>query len=103
MQGRLFVGEAIRPDAATFDSSCMASGEPGLPSVFHWKRRRKTSRPWDRRQRVALEVVDLSSQLPLHFLSAEQRHDLGFRLGRHGSAVAGDVAVTSRWLVESGW
>jgi hypothetical protein len=33
-----FVSEAIRPDAATFDTSRMAAGEPGLPAVFHWRK-----------------------------------------------------------------
>jgi phosphoribosylglycinamide formyltransferase-1 len=32
-----FIGEAIQPDAGTFDATRMAGGEPGLPEVFYWK------------------------------------------------------------------
>lgn len=39
MQGRRFVGEAIRPEITTFDTSRMAAGEPGLPAVFQWRKR----------------------------------------------------------------
>lgn len=39
MQGRQFVGEAIRPETATLDTSKMVAGEPGFPAVFHWRRR----------------------------------------------------------------
>lgn len=31
-----FIGAAIQPDAATFDTARMAAGEPGLPKVFNW-------------------------------------------------------------------
>ena len=34
-----FIGEAIRPDAETLDTSRMAAGGPGLPDVFRWKTR----------------------------------------------------------------
>ncbi len=50
MQGRQFVGETIRPDTMTFNTSHMASGEPGLPAVFHWRWRTlriaEVSRTW---------------------------------------------------------
>jgi hypothetical protein len=39
MQAKRFVGEAIRPETTTFDTSKMVAGEPGLPAVFHWRRR----------------------------------------------------------------
>lgn len=32
-----FIGEAIRPDPATFDTGRMAAGEPGLPRRFVWR------------------------------------------------------------------
>jgi phosphoribosylglycinamide formyltransferase-1 len=32
-----FVGEAIKPVAATFDTAHMASGGPGLPEMFVWR------------------------------------------------------------------
>lgn len=32
-----FVGEPIMPDAATYDPSRMAAGEPGLPAQFSWR------------------------------------------------------------------
>jgi hypothetical protein len=34
-----FVDEAIMPIAATYDTSCMAVGGPGLPREFLWRRR----------------------------------------------------------------
>lgn len=34
-----FVGEDIKPVAATFDTSRMAAGEPGLPREFLWRGR----------------------------------------------------------------
>jgi hypothetical protein len=34
-----FIGEAIRPEAETLNTSRMAAGEPGLPEVFLWKSR----------------------------------------------------------------
>lgn len=35
-----FVSEAIKPVAGTFDTSRMASGEPGLPQEFIWRGRK---------------------------------------------------------------
>ena len=32
-----FVSEPIVPDAATFDTSRMAAGEPGFPRKFSWR------------------------------------------------------------------
>lgn len=32
-----FIGEAIAPVAATFDTRRMAAGEPGLPGEFTWR------------------------------------------------------------------
>jgi hypothetical protein len=32
-----FIGEAIEPDAATFDPKGMAGGWPGLPQRFTWR------------------------------------------------------------------
>ena len=32
-----FIGEAIAPAAATFDTRRMAMGEPGLPAEFAWR------------------------------------------------------------------
>ena len=32
-----FVGEAIRPEVDTIDTSRMVPGGPGLPGVFRWK------------------------------------------------------------------
>ncbi len=32
-----FIGEALRPDAATFDPARMAAGGPGLPREFTWR------------------------------------------------------------------
>lgn len=34
-----FVGEDIKPVAATFDTARMAAGEPGLPREFLWRGR----------------------------------------------------------------
>ncbi|MEX2164270.1 MAG: DUF6504 family protein [Sulfuricaulis sp.] len=34
-----FVSEAIKPVIATFDTSRMAAGEPGLPREFMWRGR----------------------------------------------------------------
>lgn len=34
-----FVSEPIEPDATTFDTGRMASGEPGLPAAFAWRGR----------------------------------------------------------------
>jgi phosphoribosylglycinamide formyltransferase-1 len=34
-----FIGEDIKPIAATFDTSRMAAGEPGLPRKFLWRGR----------------------------------------------------------------
>jgi phosphoribosylglycinamide formyltransferase-1 len=35
-----FVGDAITPAESSFSASSMATGGPGLPSVFSWKGRR---------------------------------------------------------------
>lgn len=35
-----FVGEAVKPDPATFEASRMAAGVPGLPRAFTWRGRR---------------------------------------------------------------
>jgi len=32
-----FIGEAVEPDAATFDTKAMAAGGPGLPRRFTWR------------------------------------------------------------------
>lgn len=37
--GEHFVSAAIQPDTGTIDTARMASGEPGLPMVFHWGKR----------------------------------------------------------------
>ena len=37
-----FIGEDITPKAGTFDLSAMASGEPGLPTLFAWRDRNYT-------------------------------------------------------------
>ncbi|MBN1268411.1 MAG: cytoplasmic protein [Kiritimatiellae bacterium] len=34
-----FISEPLEPDAATFDTARMASGEPGLPQSFTWRGR----------------------------------------------------------------
>jgi phosphoribosylglycinamide formyltransferase-1 len=31
-----FVGDPLVPEAGSFDPDRMASGEPGVPSIFHW-------------------------------------------------------------------
>jgi len=36
-QAERFVSEAIEPVADTFDTSRMATGEPGLPGAFVWR------------------------------------------------------------------
>ena len=34
-----FVSESIKPAAGTFDAARMATGEPGLPGEFTWRKR----------------------------------------------------------------
>jgi phosphoribosylglycinamide formyltransferase-1 len=36
-QHNQFIGDPLKPDAATIDASRMAIGEPGLPGKFHWR------------------------------------------------------------------
>jgi len=32
-----FIGEAIRPDADSFNARCLAGGEPAMPRRFAWR------------------------------------------------------------------
>ena len=38
-QHESFIGQDITPKTGTFDLSAMASGEPGLPTHFVWRKR----------------------------------------------------------------
>ncbi len=50
MTGSGFVSEAIKPVKGTYDTARMASGEPGMPHEFDWRKERfrvqKVIRTW---------------------------------------------------------
>ena len=96
-----FIGEAIKPVAATFDTSRMAAGEPGLPREFVWRKETvrvaKVCREW--RETGPCDHGSSERYVRKHWYEVET--DTGRRLTLYFERKARGKQAAARWQLFS--
>ena len=98
-----FISEAIVPVDASFDTSGMALGEPGLPQKFHWRKKEYIVAEVLERWKEHGDCRNGSGEryVRKHGYRVRTTNDTFMKLYFQRSAGRGKLPAKSRWWIHS--